>query len=53
MTSISGCGVTSVADWTACIEASLREKSPGFCMPLDQIKEQDVAPSGELVCNES
>ncbi|KAK3097010.1 hypothetical protein FSP39_005560 [Pinctada imbricata] len=44
ITSISGCRVTSIADWNACIMASMKEESMGHCLAVDKVKELDTSP---------
>ena len=43
VTSLSGCRVTNMADWVKCIKVSMEEKSNGYCMPTDLVKQQNVA----------
>ncbi|CAH1798451.1 unnamed protein product [Owenia fusiformis] len=56
VTSISGCRVTSSADWSQCIQASMKEPVPGFCMAVEQVRKEDTAiksyitPGGYLEC---
>ncbi len=51
MTSISGCRVTSVADWVTCITVAMEEKSTGYCMPLEVVHQQDVSTKSKHTFN--
>lgn len=47
VTSLSGCRVTSIDDWNACIASSIKEESLGNCMSVDLIKEMDASPKSK------
>lgn len=49
VTSVGGCRVTSVPDWVTCITVSMQEKSSGFCMPVDLVKQQDVSRTRKTI----
>lgn len=48
ITRISDCHVKHIADWSACLSESMRDKWTGHCLPLDLIKEMDVSPTNQL-----
>ncbi|XP_021364579.1 membrane-bound transcription factor site-2 protease-like isoform X1 [Mizuhopecten yessoensis] len=42
ITSVSGCHVRNLDDWTSCISFSMRESSLGHCMAIDLVKSLDT-----------
>ncbi|KAL3881289.1 hypothetical protein ACJMK2_027744 [Sinanodonta woodiana] len=43
ITSVSGCEITSLDDWNACITHSMSEQSLGYCMAVELIKDIDTS----------
>ncbi|XP_064629765.1 membrane-bound transcription factor site-2 protease-like [Lineus longissimus] len=56
ITSLSGCRVTSVDAWQQCVQNSMSKAVTGYCIPSDQIKQQDTSShsfttsSGNVEC---
>ncbi|XP_005109480.1 membrane-bound transcription factor site-2 protease [Aplysia californica] len=44
VTRINDCHIKSIADWSSCVSASMREKWNGHCLPVALIKELDTSP---------
>lgn len=44
VTSISGCRVTDIEDWHACVTHSIKEESIGHCLSREKISELDATP---------
>lgn len=45
ITSLNNCRIRNIAQWTMCIEKTIAEKSTGYCVPAEFIKQYDISQS--------
>ena len=43
---MNDCTVNTMKDWAKCVQASISEENSGFCLPIEQVKQQDISIKG-------